>query len=259
MLTSPDAAPVADAALAGPVIQTHALTKFYGHVRGADGVDLGLELGEIHGLVGDNGSGKSTLVKMLAGAIVPTSGAIQFEGREIYLRDPSEAYALGISTVHQGLALVGCRSIAENFFLGTEPSRLGVVDRQRMRHEAVSALRALRQMSLPDPDALVSELSGGQRQAVAIGRAIFRGSRVLLLDEPMAALGVQETAQLLELIGELRSPTRSILIISHNLAHVFHLADRITVLRGGRRVGTVRTADVSPDDVIRLITGSAPV
>ena len=220
-------------------------------------VDFGLLTGEIHALVGDNGAGKSTLVGILAGATVPSDGRIFVEGIETSFGTPSDALKMGIATVYQNLALVGCRTIGENLFLGTEPTRWGFVDRQRMRLEAAAALSAMRQMNVSDTRAKVESLSGGQRQAVAIARGLRLGSRVLILDEPTAALGVQESNEVLEVLGALKDPARSLLIVSHNLAHVFRIADRITVLRGGSIVGTVTRADATPDQVVRMITGAS--
>jgi ABC-type sugar transport system ATPase subunit len=219
-------------------------------------VDFGLLKGEIHALVGDNGAGKSTLVGILAGATLPTEGRLFVEGTEISFGTPSDALAMGIATVYQNLALVGCRTIAENLFLGTEPTRWGFVDRHKMRLEAAAALSSMRQMNISDTRARAESLSGGQRQAVAIARGLRLGSRVLILDEPTAALGVQESHEVLDVLGALKDPSRSLLIVSHNLAHVFRIADRITVLRGGSIVGTVTRTDVTPDEVVRMITGA---
>jgi ABC-type sugar transport system ATPase subunit len=163
---------------------------------------------------------------------------------------------VGISTVYQNLALVGCRSVVDNLFLGREPVRYGILRRRMMREEAQRAVSELKQMNLTDMDAQVSDLSGGQRQALAIARGVRLGKRVLILDEPTAALGVRESSQVLDLIEQLKASARSIMIVSHNLAHVFRVADRITVLRGGRRVATVEKARTDPDAVVGLITGA---
>jgi fructose transport system ATP-binding protein len=239
-----------------PLIEARRLSKHYGHVRALDGVDFALLPGETHALVGDNGAGKSTLVKIIAGAVRPSSGELYVDGAPALFSAPEQALAAGISTVHQNLALVGTRTIADNLFLGREPTRWGFIRRRSMRTEAARMLADLKQMNVRDTDALVSELSGGQRQAVAIARGVRLGSRVLILDEPTAALGVRESREVLSLIQRLADGRRSILIISHNLAHVFEVAGRITVLRGGRGVGTVLARDVVPDDVVRMITGS---
>jgi ABC-type sugar transport system ATPase subunit len=233
------------------------VSKYYGHVRALIDVDFALLPGEIHALVGDNGAGKSTLIKILSGATEPTTGEIYVAGQRVTFRQPDDAFAVGIATLYQDLALVNCRSIAENLFLGREPTRSGFVQRGRMVREARAMLASFKQMNITDVEAKVSDLSGGQRQAVAIGRAVHEGSKILLLDEPTAALGVRESHQILDLIASLKAQGRSILIVSHNLAHVFRIADRITVLRGGRRVDTVTKHAVTPDDVVKMITGAA--
>jgi fructose transport system ATP-binding protein len=239
-----------------PIIETRGLSKHYGHVRALDDVDFALRQGETHALVGDNGAGKSTLVKMIAGAVPPTSGEIRIDGEIRTFAAPEEALAAGVATVHQNLALVGCRSIADNLFLGRELTRYGLLRRRAMHAESLVALSALKQINIRDSRALVADLSGGQRQAVAIARGVRLGSRVLILDEPTAALGIQESREVLALIERIGDAERSILIISHNLPHVFQVADRISVLRGGRMVGTVERRESDPDDIVRMITGS---
>ena len=220
------------------------------------GVDLDLMPGEVHALVGDNGAGKSTLVKIIAGAIQATEGEILLDGRRVNFTEPSEALAAGISTVYQSLALVGCRSIAANLFLGREPSRFGFVRSREMNAKAEQMLTDLRQLNITEIHAEVDDLSGGQRQAVAIARGVRLGQRVLILDEPTAALGVREAAGVLELIRTLRGTQRTLLLISHNLQHVFDVSDRITVLRAGRKVGTVRREQTTSDQIVAMITGS---
>ncbi len=233
------------------------VSKRYGHIRALISVNFDLAYGEIHALVGDNGAGKSTLIKILAGAIPPSSGKVIVDGQAVEFRTPQDALDNGISTVYQNLALVDCRDIAENMFLGREPTSFGFVRRRTMHAEAMRLITALRQMNVTDTRAKVSDLSGGQRQAVAIAREVGLGSRVLILDEPTAALGVRESQQVLEVIASFKTPERSVILISHNLAHVFAVADRITVIRSGRIVGTVLRSEVDPDDVVSMITGAA--
>jgi ABC-type sugar transport system ATPase subunit len=211
----------------------------------------------VHALVGDNGAGKSTLVKIIAGALTPTTGQVILDGRPVEWAKPTEPLKAGISTVYQNLALVGCRSIASNLFLGREPTRFGFVQAREMRRGAKEMLSALRQMNVTDIDANVEDLSGGQRQAVAIARGVRLGSRVLILDEPTAALGVRESRGVLDLLRSLRSEHRTVLIVSHNLAHVFEVCDRITVLRGGTKAGTVDRLASDHDEVVKMITGSS--
>ena len=246
--------PQTDAAT--PIISVRGIRKFYGHVEALRGVDLDLMPGEVHALVGDNGAGKSTLVKIIAGAIQATEGEIFLDGRHVNFTQPSEALAAGISTVYQSLALVGCRSIAANLFLGREPSRFGFVRSREMNAKAEQMLTDLRQLNITEIHAEVDDLSGGQRQAVAIARGVRLGQRVLILDEPTAALGVREAAGVLELIRTLRGSERTLLLISHNLQHVFDVSDRITVLRAGRKVGTMRREQTTSDQIVAMITGS---
>ena len=240
-----------------PLLEARDVAKRYGHVTALRGVDFALEAGETHAIVGDNGAGKSTLVKILSGAISPSEGSLSVEGEPVTFAAPEDAFRAGISTVYQNLALVGCRNIAENLFLGKEPTRLGMVSKARMHREAAEMLAGLRQMNVSDTRAKVEDLSGGQRQAVAIARGMHQARRILILDEPTAALGVQESHEILNVIQGLKSHDRSVVIVSHNLAHVFRVADRITVLRGGLRVGTVRTDASNPDEIVRMITGAS--
>ena len=249
--------PAAGTAHSGPVIETRKLSKYFGHVRAIEDVDFELAWGEVHAVVGDNGAGKSTFIKMLSGAVQPTSGEILVEGSAHSFRGPEGALEKGIATVYQDLALVACRSIEDNLFLGREPVAFGGwLKRGAMRAEATALLAELRQMNVHDTTMKVDSLSGGQRQAVAIARGIRLASRVLILDEPTAALGVRETQQILELVERLRSPERALVLISHNLQEVFRVADRITVFRSGRKVGTVRKLDTTPDEIVRMITGA---
>ncbi len=240
-----------------PIITVRGIRKFYGHVEALRGVDLDLMPGEVHALVGDNGAGKTTLVKIIAGAIQATEGEVHLDGQRVHFTEPSEALEAGISTVYQSLALVGCRSIAANLFLGREPSRFGFVRSKEMNAKAEEMLTELRQLNITEIHAEVDDLSGGQRQAVAIARGVRLGQRVLILDEPTAALGVREAAGVLELIRALRGSQRTLLLISHNLQHVFDVSDRITVLRAGRKVGTVRRDQATSDQIVSMITGSS--
>lgn len=241
-----------------PIIELRGVSKYYGEVTALKDVDFALMPNEIQALVGDNGSGKSTLIKVISGAIQPSSGELYVEGQRVHFTQPTDAFALGIATLYQDLALIDSRNIFENLFLGREPCRrFGLVDRQQMIHGAHEMVESIKQMNITDIGASVADLSGGQRQAVAIGRAMHWGSRVLLLDEPAAALGVREAHEVLNLILDLKAQGQTIVIVAHNLTHVFRVADRISVLRGGRRVATVVKSDTNVDEVVKMITGAA--
>jgi len=237
-----------------PLLELRGISKYYGHVRALEEVDFELYPGEILALVGDNGAGKSTLIKVISGAVIPDWGEIFLDGRPARVRSPQDAVSLGIMTVYQHLALIDTRDVLANLFLGREPSRWGMIDRRKMQEDAKRVLDELK-ISIPSLVVPVGILSGGQRQAVAIGRALLQGSRIIILDEPTAALGVEETRRVLELTEKLRTGGLSVIMISHNLHHVFAVADRITVLRGGRRVGMRRRSETTGEEVVRLITG----
>jgi len=231
------------------------LTKFYGPVRAVENVDLGLEYGEVLALVGDNGAGKSTLMHILAGAVIPDRGHIWIDGLEVKLHSPHDAQARGVAVVYQDLALVDQRDITANLFLGREPSgRFGVVQRRRMEQEAQRVVGSLR-IRISSVRTLVGNLSGGQRQAVALGRAILQGGRIVLMDEPTAALGVRESTMVLDLIQHLATSGASVMIISHNLRHVLSVADRICVMRQGHVVGVRRVEETDEGEIVGLIVG----
>jgi ABC-type sugar transport system ATPase subunit len=237
-----------------PLLELREISKYYGHVRALEEVDFELYSSEILALVGDNGAGKSTLIKVISGAVIPNHGDIFLDGRPARLRSPQDAVALGITTVYQHLALIDTRDVLANLFLGREPSRWGVIDRRKMQEDAKRVLSELK-IKIPSMTEPIGNLSGGQRQAVAIGRALLQGSRIIIMDEPTAALGVEETRKVLELTEKLRNRGLSVIMISHNLHHVFSVADRITVLRGGRRVGMRRRSETTGEEIVGLITG----
>jgi ABC-type sugar transport system ATPase subunit len=231
------------------------VSKFFGALRALHQVDFSIYPSEIQALVGDNGAGKSTLVKTISGAHRADEGEFFFKGEPVSIASPDDSFALGIATVYQDLALVGTRDVAHNLFIGREPTKWAMVDRRRMVTEARQVIGLLN-VDIPSVDALVANLSGGQRQAVAIGRAVHEGRSILVLDDPTAALGVRESHQMMTLIEKLRDQGKAILIVSHNLLHVFRIADCITVLRGGRVVGTRRKAETSVDEIVKMITGA---
>jgi len=243
--------------VASPVLEAKGIAKHFGGVTALTDVDIALHKSEIVALVGDNGAGKSTLVKILSGVHPPDEGEILINGQPTRIESPQRAMHLGISTVFQDLALVNERDVAHNMFLGREPCRFWfLVDRRRMRREARQTITALR-VGLPSVRSRVGSLSGGQRQAIAVARAWQQGGQITLLDEPTAALGVREATKVMDLMVTLRAEGHGILLISHNLESVFELADRIIVLRHGRKIEDVRAADTSRRDIVSLLTSGA--
>jgi ABC-type sugar transport system ATPase subunit len=238
-----------------PLLEARGISKAFLHVQALDNVDFRVEPGEIVALVGDNGAGKSTLMKTLCGAYQADAGEVWIDGEPATIRNPHEAMARGIAVVYQDLALVNHRDVANNVFLGREPTRGPVVDKRRMIRESRAVLQRLK-IGIPSVQTLVGLLSGGQRQAVAIARAIQQGGRLVFMDEPTAALGVQEQGKVLRLIEDLKADGTAVVVVSHNLQHVFHVADRIVVLRGGRNAGERVKAETSAEEIVSLIVGA---
>ncbi|HEY8446673.1 MAG TPA: ATP-binding cassette domain-containing protein [Thermomicrobiales bacterium] len=241
-----------------PVLRAIGVSKRFGAVTALEDVSIEVIPGEIAGLVGDNGAGKSTLIKILSAVHRPDAGTIEFEGKPVSFTSPAEARAAGIETVYQDLALAGNMPVWANIFLGRERTRgrrLPLLDKRGMAEEARRMLERFH-MNVPPMDALVASLSGGQRQAIAIARAAAWGSKVIIMDEPTAALGVAETRAVEEVILGLRERGFGLLIISHNLDQVFRLADRIWVLRRGRLIGMRRRSETNPDEIVAMITGA---
>ncbi len=246
-----------------PVIKARGLMKRYGTVVAMNGADFDLYPGEILGVIGDNGAGKSTLIKALSGAVTPDHGTIELEGRTVHFRSPDDARNVGIETVYQTLAMSPALSIADNMFLGREwrrPGFLGNVlrmtDRPRMKAFARQKLSELGLMTIQNIDQAVETLSGGQRQGVAVARAAAFGSKVVILDEPTAALGVKESRRVLELIKDVRSRGIPIILISHNMPHVFEVCDRIHIHRLGRRLCVINSREHSMSDAVAYMTGA---
>jgi ABC-type sugar transport system ATPase subunit len=242
-----------------PILETRGLTKTYGHVRAMSDVAFEIYPREIVALVGDNGAGKSTLVKSLCGALRPDSGEIHVDGEARAFHNPREARRAGISVVYQDLALVEGRDVAHNIFLGELPRRSIFVNRRLMEREAAKTIAEI-SINAPAVRKRVALLSGGQRQAVAIARAVHEGGRLMFLDEPTAALGVQESQHVLDVMVDLRgSRGMALVVVSHNLEHVFSIADRIAVMRGGRLVGEKRREETTPSEIVEFITGAKSI
>lgn len=242
-------------ATAAAYIQGRGLSKSFGHVRALQDVDIDIYEGEILAICGDNGAGKSTLTKILSGVHEPDRGDLEVKGQKVRIANPQAARALGVATVFQNLALVDVRDIASNLFLGREPTRWRFfIDRRKMLDDARQVLSDLR-INIPNLSAEVGQLSGGQRQSIAIGRAISQDGRIIIMDEPTAALGVKESRKVLDLILNLKATGVGVVVISHNMRHVFSVADRIAVLRHGHLVGTRLKSETTPDEIVKMIVG----
>lgn len=239
-----------------PRLSLRGVSKSFGAVRALTEVDFEVYPGEVVGLVGDNGAGKSTLIKVIAGVGPADSGDISVDGQSVRLYSPQAANALGIETVYQDLALCDNLDVVANLFLGREErSFLRSLNETDMEYRALEVLRSL-DVKLPSIRSTVASLSGGQRQSIAVAKCILRRAKVVLLDEPTAALGVAQTKQVLALIRRLREQGLAVVVISHNLADVFEVVDRVIVLRLGRRVGTFDIKNTTPERIIASITGA---
>jgi D-xylose transport system ATP-binding protein len=237
------------------VLSLHGISKSFGAVRALAGVDLEVKRGEVTALLGDNGAGKSTLVKILAGVHPADSGTIDFDGKSVSISSPTEARNLGIATVYQDLALCDNLDVVANLFLGREEGRL-LLSEELMEERAWELLHQL-SAKIPSVRSAVAGLSGGQRQTVAIARSLVGEPSVVILDEPTAALGVEQTAEVLNLVERLRDRGHAVLLITHNMADVHAVADRVVVLRLGRNNGAFRMADVTSEQIVAAITGAA--
>jgi fructose transport system ATP-binding protein len=247
-----------------PILQARNLVKTFGKVVGLDGVSLELYPGEVLAIIGDNGAGKSTLIKCLTGAEVPDSGELLVSGQPLQFKRPQVALAHGIQTVYQNLAVSPALDVASNLFLGREERVAGplgsifrVLDTKGMRRKAKEELTRLGISTLQDVTVPVENLSGGQRQAVAVARAAAFGSKVVVLDEPTAALGVRESNQVLQLVRDLRDRGLPVILISHNMPHVFDVADRIHIQRLGKCAATITPKSHSMTDAVAIMTGAA--
>ena len=244
-----------------PALAIRGAAKRFGSVTALDGVDLDVRQGEVLALLGDNGAGKSTLIKCISGAYRLDSGTIQMNGEAVTIHSPANARALGIETVYQDLALFDNLRPSDNFFAGRElagptwlPKSLRILRRRQMRSATEEVLNRL-QVSLPDLDSVVGLMSGGQRQAVAVSRAAAFASKVVILDEPTAALGIRESRHVLELVRRLRDEGRAVIVISHAMDHVMQVADRVVILRRGRKVGELIPSTETHKQIESLIVG----
>jgi ABC-type sugar transport system ATPase subunit len=247
-----------------PVLRATDLTKRFGGLTAVNKVSLDVYAGEVLGLVGDNGAGKSTLIKMISGVYGPDEGEIYFAGQKMALRDPREARAVGIETIYQDLALAENLDVAANIFLGREMKRpfighlVQTLDRRKMLTESSSVLDRL-DIHVPSLTEQTRNLSGGQRQAVAIARAMYWNAKMMIMDEPTAALGVSEQRKVLSIVRTLREQGVPVIIISHNMQDVFAVADRIVVMRRGRKVGERLAKDTAVDEIVSLMVGAEVV
>jgi simple sugar transport system ATP-binding protein len=240
-----------------PIISIRGLHKWYSGVHALNGIDLDIESGQSIGLVGDNGAGKSTLIKVLSGVEVPDNGEIQVEGKRVAIRSPKSAMQLGIETVYQYNSLVPNMSVARNLFIGREPltvsiGGVGIMNQRQMREDSVRAIADV-DLHLRSPDTLVAELSGGQRQGVAIARAMYFKSKVLILDEPTNHLSVRETSKVLSFVKGLAAQNVTAILISHNLHHVFVSCERVVAMARGKIVLDKKVADTSIDEIVDVI------
>ena len=244
------------------VMQARGLVKRYGQVTALDGADFDLRAGEILAVIGDNGAGKSSLIKCLSGATIPDAGSIELDGKPIHFKSPIDARRVGIETVYQDLAVAPAMTIAENLFLGRELRRegllgsvLGMLDKKKMLAQSVLRMNELK-VGIRSMLQAVETLSGGQRQCVAVARAAAFAEHVVILDEPTAALGVKEGNMVLELIRRVRDKGLPVILISHNMPHVFEIADRIHVARLGRRAAVLNPKKIGMSDTVAVMTGA---
>ena len=249
-----------------PILEAEGLVKLFGRVVGLRGVDLRLYAGEVLAVIGDNGAGKSTLIKCLSGAMIPDRGTLQIEGEQVSFRTTQDAKAAGIETVYQTLAVAPALDIASNLYLAREIRRPGfagsvlrMLDMKAMREHAAEHIKSLGISTLQNINQAVETLSGGQRQIVAVARTGAFGSKIAILDEPTAALGVRETAQVLRLVRDLRDQGLGVILISHNMPNVFETADRIHIQRLGGRAATITPESHSMQDAVAIMTGAMTV
>lgn len=241
-----------------PLIEMRNIEKHFGSVIALAGVSVQIYPGECHCLLGDNGAGKSTFIKTMSGVHKPTSGEILFEGKPMHFDDPRDAIAAGIATVYQDLAMIPLMSVSRNFFMGNEPLKkigpIGFFDHDSANRITMEEMRAMG-INLRGPDQAVGTLSGGERQTVAIARAVYFGAKVLILDEPTSALGVRQTANVLATVDKVRKKGIAVVFITHNVRHAMAVGDRFTVLNRGKTLGTAQRGQITPEELQDLMAG----
>ena len=262
-LTSPGVEAPEGSTSGDPVLSARGLVKTFGRVVGLDGVDLDLFRGEVLAIIGDNGAGKSTLIKAITGALIPDAGEISVDGKPVNFRRPQDAREAGIETVYQTLAVAPALDIASNLYLAREERRPGplgsvlrMLDKKGMKKRAGDAVSNLGITTIQNMSVAVESLSGGQRQAVSVARAAAFGHRVVVLDEPTAALGVRESGMVLDMVRQLRDKGLGVILVSHNMPHVWNVADRIHIQRLGGRAGVITPESHSMTDGVAIMTGA---
>ena len=247
-----------DAPEGAPIVEMKNIEKHFGNIIALAGVSFDVRAGECHCLLGDNGAGKSTFIKTMSGVHKPTKGEILFEGRPMNFDSPRDAMEAGIATVFQDLAMIPLMSVTRNFFMGREPTKgrgpLKRLDIDKMNSTAVAEMASMG-INLRAPDQAVGTLSGGERQTVAIARAVYFGAKILILDEPTSALGVRQTSNVLATIDKVRKQGVGVVFISHNVRHALAVGDRFTVLNRGRTLGTAKRGEISPEELQDLMAG----
>ena len=238
-----------------PLIRMRNISKRFGGVHALENVDFDLGYGEIVGLVGDNGAGKSTLIKILSGVYKCNKGEIFFKGEKVDIRTPNDAKELGIETVHQDLGLVDNFNVAKNMFLGKEPTKFGLLNKRYMERESQRILGELG-IEISSVRLIARNLSGGQRKAIAVGKAVYSKPRIVIMDEPTAALAVKETEEVLKLMVRLKERELSVVFISHVLQEIFSVTDRIVVLRSGKKVEDKKAGETNMEEIVRLMVGA---
>ncbi|MDJ0824083.1 MAG: ATP-binding cassette domain-containing protein [Rhodobacter sp.] len=244
--------------MAEPIIHMTDISKHFGSVIALNGVSVDVVPGECHCLLGDNGAGKSTFIKVMSGVHQPTGGEIFFEGKPMHFDDPRDAIAAGIATVHQHLAMIPLMSVSRNFFMGNEPikKRFGIpfFDHEHADKVTMDEMREMG-INLRGPDQAVGTLSGGERQTVAIARAVHFGAKVLILDEPTSALGVRQTSNVLATVDKVRKQGVGVVLITHNVRHALAVGDRFTVLNRGQTLGTAKRGEITPEELQDMMAG----